>query len=315
MSVVVEPSLPSADSATAAPLAQPSPKCGAFTLVELLVVIGIVAVLIAVLVPALIGARRQADRLRCLSNMRELGLATLQYGNDNNGYWPPYSHGWGTPLRSKRWHDFLSRYVVGKVVVDVAGVPMFGNLNFTGSNDPLAEPLIYSDEIRHGNNALWGCPSWRRVNYIGAMAIYDNGFSPGYGWSRYFASPYDLNDAKTAVRPELQTMVITTSITTSGMFAKAGRYTRPAERALLMDSVFGLIQTSGVTGMKWKYRPEGTVPFPARPDTTLFSIDFDRHGQRPTGNGPLDPSLNILYADGHAAAASAREAWRAMRFE
>ena len=288
-----------------------------FTLVELLVVIGIIAVLAALLMPALMAARRQADRVRCLSNMRELGLATIQYGNDNNGYWPPQSHGWGPgpSLKSKRWYDFLSRYVVGNVMVDVAGVPMPGDLNYCGTGDPLIEPQIGSDEIRHGNNALWGCPSWRRVNYVGSMAIYNNSFSPGYGWTRYFKAPDDWNEPKTAIETKFQTVVATTPVTNIGTYAKAEDYRNPSERALLMDSVFGLIQTFGVTGMKWKYRPEGTVPFPARPDTTLFSIDFDRHGQRPTGNGPLDPSLNILYADGHAAAASAREAWRAMRFE
>ena len=314
MSVVVEPSSPFPASVGAASRVKRSSARAAFTLIELLVVMGILAVLIAVLLPALIGARRQAERLRCLSNMRELGLATIQYGHDNNGHWPPYSHGWGTPLRSKRWHDFLGKYVVGRVVVDVAGVPTFGDLNPTGTNDPFIEPQIWSDEIRQGNNALWGCPSWRRVNYVGSMPVYNNGLSPGYGWSRYFAL-CDLNDAKTAVKPDLQSMVITTSVTTSGVYPKAVDYKRPAERALLMDSVFGLIQTFGITGMKWKYAPEGSVPFPSRPDTTLFSIDFDRHGKRPSGNGPNERSLNILYADGHAAPASAREAWHAMRLD
>jgi prepilin-type processing-associated H-X9-DG protein len=46
-----------------------------------------------------------------------------------------------------------------------------------------------------------------------------------------------------------------------------------------------------------------------------LTIDFDRHGKRPRGNGPNDPSVNVLYCDGHAAPASAREAYRALRFE
>ena len=60
----------------------------AFTLVELLVVIGIVAVLIAILLPVLSKARAQANRTVCLSNIRQLGTGTLMYCNDNDGYFP-----------------------------------------------------------------------------------------------------------------------------------------------------------------------------------------------------------------------------------
>jgi prepilin-type N-terminal cleavage/methylation domain-containing protein len=57
----------------------------AFTLVELLVVIGIIAVLIAMLMPTLGRARENARRLRCLSNMRQLTLAWLGYAQNNKG--------------------------------------------------------------------------------------------------------------------------------------------------------------------------------------------------------------------------------------
>ena len=57
----------------------------AFTLVELLVVIGIIAILIAIIMPALNRAREQSRRVRCLSNMRQLTYAWLMYANDNKG--------------------------------------------------------------------------------------------------------------------------------------------------------------------------------------------------------------------------------------
>ena len=56
-----------------------------FSLVELLVVVGVVAVLVALLLPALSGARRHARRVACLSNMRTLTAAWLQYADNNRG--------------------------------------------------------------------------------------------------------------------------------------------------------------------------------------------------------------------------------------
>ncbi|WP_428937556.1 type II secretion system protein [Fontivita pretiosa] len=75
----------------------------AFTLVELLVVIGIIAVLISVLLPALGRARASAQAVTCRSNLRQLVLATTMFANEHDGYLPkpgnnggPRMLGWST---------------------------------------------------------------------------------------------------------------------------------------------------------------------------------------------------------------------------
>jgi prepilin-type N-terminal cleavage/methylation domain-containing protein len=76
----------------------------AFTLVELLVVIGIIAVLIAVLLPVLSKARAHANRTTCLSNIRQLGIGILMYCSDNRGWFPTCAY-WDDGGAYKRYAE------------------------------------------------------------------------------------------------------------------------------------------------------------------------------------------------------------------
>lgn len=141
----------------------------AFTLVELLVVIGIIALLISILVPALVRVREASNRTACLSNVAQLAKAVLMYADENRGYLPDAGTG-NDP------NAYLSPRAVGLPAWTTFGTETY------------VLPSIGGLLQKHlgENPSLWRCPSapagsfqWTGTNPFSGTAQSDR-FKPNY---------------------------------------------------------------------------------------------------------------------------------------
>jgi prepilin-type N-terminal cleavage/methylation domain-containing protein len=126
----------------------------AFTLVELLVVIGIIALLVGILLPALAKARAQANEVKCMNNLHQFSIGLMIYVNQNKGTLPSEGYGDGNGAGTKSlgiwsdpsaWWNALPSLASGKAYNDMqlsTVVPLPGS----GANSvfvcPTASPAV-----------------------------------------------------------------------------------------------------------------------------------------------------------------------------
>jgi prepilin-type N-terminal cleavage/methylation domain-containing protein/prepilin-type processing-associated H-X9-DG protein len=138
----------------------------AFTLIELLVVIAIIAILAAILLPVLSKAKTSAKTAQCVSNQRQMLIASLAYSSDNLGYFPWTFTGFASQAEIKNWQYYLQPYLSASylscqaVLLCPVRPVKSGNYLHSGgywSMSPDGE-VIYNTDLQgnHTTNALYG---------------------------------------------------------------------------------------------------------------------------------------------------------------
>jgi prepilin-type N-terminal cleavage/methylation domain-containing protein len=211
-------------------------KDGAFTLVELLVVIGVIALLVALLLPALGRSREQAKQVACLSNLRQLGVAIELYCQDNNGWFPraaPDTTAASPEPESTQdfiWWQQESTDIYVAPDRDIFQSPILKYLGF--KPDYPAKPT--NVDFNERRQAVLRCPS---------DPLWDHPDQTIEG--RYYYS-YSLNNLMQSLDPTIKNdgLFLPVNVNTGKQFQVAGKLVKvrnPAVKILLVEEAEGTI--------------------------------------------------------------------------
>ena len=164
------------------------PCGGGFTLIELLVVIGVIAVLVAMLLPALSAARRQAQAVQCLSNLRQVGIGGLMHANEHRQHLPGagwvYSAGGATPAgmydaQRQRYEYYTDGGQLRPMPIPAALARYLGSPDLRTDSAANLDADLETSVVR----AIFTCPADEQA-FKGVM-IRDDGWSSVKVWSSY----------------------------------------------------------------------------------------------------------------------------------
>jgi prepilin-type processing-associated H-X9-DG protein/prepilin-type N-terminal cleavage/methylation domain-containing protein len=219
-----------------------------FTLVELLVVIGIIALLISILLPALSHARQQAQTVQCASNIRQMAMAAIMYANDNNGYMP-VAQADGQSTNLQRW--------IGSRPTTL------DPFDFNRDPSPLKKYLV--------NGKISSCPS-----QPDALMTGDDTGAGGYGYEENFTGS-SLCNYPDAYSAPLYLPPPVSAYTTS---AKITQITRSSAKIIFADTAFAYDSNVGVGLYQYAF---AEAPLAPGGYTSWPSIHF-RHNNNKAAN-------------------------------